>query len=200
MQWPREDERRLAVDQRERGVGGQAYDGAFGGIADVVAAERALRQRLAVVAGRTHPDGDAWQAGNRLDDAKDLRWTKNAAELTETRDEVGNSDFAALMIGQQRRDDRGVAHIFRLILRQVVEHDVGESLFFLAGQQPGEDRVAVEARITPPDDPRTRIDQGSRPPVADDGKIQPMVFHPTASPRLATIWSNQARTSSGLLK
>src|SRR5262249_41305635 len=172
VQWSCEDERRFAVDQRQWGVGGQAYDGAFGGIADVIAAERALRQRLAIVAGRTHPDGDARQAGNWLDDAKDLRRTKNAGELAETRDEVGDSDFAALMIGQQRRDDGGVAHIFGLILRQVVEHDVGESLFLLAGQQPGEDRVAVEARITPPDDPGTRIDQGSRPPVADDGKIQ----------------------------
>ena len=200
MQGPRQHERRFAVDQRQRRVGGQAYDGAFTGIADVVAAERALHERLAVVAGRTHPDGDARQAGHRLDDAKDLRRTKNATELAETRDKVGDFDFAALAIDQQRGDDRGVAHIFGLILRQVVEHDVGESFFLLAGQQSGEDRVAVEARIAPPDDPRTRIDQGSRPPVADDGKIQPMVFHPTASPRLATIWSNQARTSSGPLK
>src|SRR6185312_11522664 len=109
-------------------------------------------------------------------------------------------DLAALVIGQERGDDRGVAHIFGLIFRQVVEHDVGESLVLFAGQQSREDRVAVETRITPPDDPRTRIDQGSRPSIADDGKIQPMVFHPTASPRVDAIWSNQARTSSGLLK
>src|SRR6185312_5124367 len=167
MQRSCEDERRFAVDQRQWSVGRQAYDGAFSGIADVIAAERTLRQRLAVIAGRTHADGDARQAGHRLDDAEDLRRTKNPAELSEARDEVRDPDLAALVIGQERGDDRGVAHIFGLIFRQVVEHDVGESLVLFAGQQSREDRVAVETRITPPDDPRTRIDQGSRPSIAD---------------------------------
>ena len=85
-------------------------------------------------------------------------------------------------IGQHGRNDRRVAQIFGLILRHVVEHDVGEALLLLARQQSAEDRVAVEARIAPPDDPRARIDQCGRAPVADDGKIQPMVFHPAASP------------------
>ena len=97
---PREHERRLAVDQRQRRVGGQAYDGALAGIADVVAAKRVLHQRLAVVAGRAHPDGDARQAGDRLDDAKDLRRTENATELAEARHEVGDSGPCRLAIDQ----------------------------------------------------------------------------------------------------
>src|SRR5262245_54259102 len=105
MQWSCENEWRFAVDQRQRSVGRQAYDSAFSGIADVVAAERALHQRLAVVAGRTHPDGDARQAGHRLDDAINLRRPKNAAELPEARNEVRNFDLAALVISQERRDD-----------------------------------------------------------------------------------------------
>ena len=67
------------------------------------------------------------------------------AELPEARDKVGNSDFAALAIDQQCGDDRGVAHIFGLVLDHVVEHDVGESLLLLPGQQSAENRVAVEA-------------------------------------------------------
>ena len=200
MQRARQDERCLAVNQRQRRVGGQPDDRAFAGIADVVAAKRALLQRLAVVAGRTHADGDARQAADRLDDAKNLRRTKHAAELTEARDEIGDLDLAALVIGQRRRDDRRIAHVFRLIFGHVVEHDVGKALLLLAGQQAAENRIAVEARIAPPHEPRGRIDQCGRASVSDDGKIKPVVFHQPTSLRSAAIRASQVRTSSGRSK
>ncbi len=131
---------------------------------------------------------------------KDLRWAKDAAELTEARDEIGDLDLAALVIGEDSGDDRRVAHIFGLKLRHVVEHDVGEALLLLAGHQPAKDRIAVEARIAPPDNPRTWIDQGGRPPVPDDGEVQPVILHSAASPRSATIRASHERTSWGLSK
>jgi hypothetical protein len=90
-------------------------------------------------------------------------------KLAEARNEIGDLDLTALLIGQDGRDDRGVADIFGLKIRHVVEHDIGESLFVLAGQQSAEDWIAVETRVAPPNDPRARIDQCGRPPVTDDG-------------------------------
>ena len=177
MQRPRQNERRLAVDQRQRRVRGQADDGRVVGIADVIAAERAVRQRLAVIAGRPHPDGDARQAGDRLDDAIELRRPEHAAELAKARREIGDPDLAAVAVGEHGRDDRGIAHVFGLIVHHVVEHDVGKSLFLLARHQPAEDRIAVEARIAPPDDARARIDQCGGAAVADDRQIEPMIDH-----------------------
>ena len=198
---PGEHEGRLALDQRERRVRRQADHGALGGIADMVAAKRVVRERLAVVARGPHPDGDPRQAGDRLDDPIELRRPEHAAELAEARHEVGDLDLAAVAVGQHGRDDRRVAHVFRLKLRHVVEHDVGESLLLLARQQSAEDRVAVETRIAPPHDPRRRIDQCGRAPVPDDGQIQSVAcHHPALSPWSATIRASHERTSSGLSK
>ena len=147
----------------------------------MIAAERAVRQRLAVIAGRPHPDGDARQAGDRLDDAIKLRRPEHAAELAETRREIGDPHFAAVAVGQDGGDDRGVADIFGMVLRHVVEHDVGESLFLPAGHQPAEDRIAVEARIAPPHDPRAWIDQRGGAAVADDREIEPVIDHAVGS-------------------
>ena len=196
----RQDERRFALDQRQRRVGGEADDGVIAGIADVVAAERAMLQRLAVAEGRPHADGDARQTGDRLDNAKQLRRPEHAAELPEARDEIGDPHLPALTIGEHGRDDRGVADIFGLKLRQIVEHDVGESLLLLARQQSAEDRIAVEARIAPPHHARAGIDQSGRSPVPDDGQIQPVILHSAWSPRSATIRASHRRTSCGVSK
>jgi hypothetical protein len=58
-----------------------------------------------------------------------------------------------------------------LEIGHVVEDDVGKPLFLVAREQPAEDRIAVEAGIAPPHQTRGRIDERSRAPVADDGKI-----------------------------
>ena len=136
-----------------------------------------MLQRLAVAEGRPHADGDARQAGDRLDNAKQLRRPEHAAELAEARHEIGDPHLPALTIGEHGRDDRGVADIFGLKLRQIVEHDVGKSLLLRARQQPAEDRIAVEARIAPPHHARAGIDQSGRSPVPDDGQIQPVILH-----------------------
>src|SRR4029077_17019372 len=82
----------------------------------------------------------------------------------------------------------------------VVEQDVGKSLLLLAGDQPAEDRIAVEARIAPPDDAECRVDQGGRGAVADDGEIEPVIFHSAAPVASAAMRSSQARTDSGRSK
>ena len=84
VQGPREDERRFALDIGQRRVGGEPDDGALVGIADVVAADGMLGERLAIVVGRTKPDGDARQAGDRLDDA-------NRVAAAETRGRTAGS-------------------------------------------------------------------------------------------------------------
>ena len=136
VQRPGEHERPLLVDQRHRRVGGQADEARFVGVADVIAAERAPRHRLAVIAGRPHPDGDARQTGDGLDDTEKLRRTEDAAELAEARREVGDPHFAAVAVGEDMADDRGIADVFGPELRHVVEHDVGEALFLRPRDQP----------------------------------------------------------------
>ena len=175
MQRPGHHEGRLAVDHRQRRIGGQADGGAVGGIADMIAAERTIRNRLAVIVGRPHSNGDARQAGNRLDDAKDLRRPKHAAELAKAGSEIGDLDLAAVTVGEHGAYDRAVADIFGSVFHHVLEHDVGKSFLLLSRHQPAEDRIAVEARIAPPYDPRARIDQGGQPAVADDPQIEPMI-------------------------
>ena len=146
----------------------------------MIAAERTVRQFLAVFAGRPHPDGDARQAGYRLDDPVKLRRPEDAAELPEARRKVGDPHLGAAAVGQFGRDDRGVADILRLIIRHVLEHDVGEALFLPARYQAAEDRIAVKARIAPPHDTRARIDQGGGAAVADDREIKPVIDRATA--------------------
>ena len=58
-----------------------------------------------------------------------------------------------------------------------VEHDIGEALLLVAGHQPAEDRIAVEARIAPPHQPPGRIDQRGGAAVSDNGKIQSVIGH-----------------------
>ena len=176
MQRPRQHERRLAVDQRQRRVGGQADHGRVVGIADVIAAERAVRQRLAVIAGRPHPDGDARQAGDRLDDAVELRRPEYAAELAKARREVGDPHLAAVVVGQHgARRSRCCAHI-RIEIPPCRRARRRRSPFPPPRHQPAKDRIAVEARIAPPHDPRARIDQSGRAAVADDREIKAVIY------------------------
>ena len=63
----------------ERTVGGEPDRQILAPEGDVVAAERAVLDRLAIVAGRTDADGDAGQPGDGLDDADQLRRPEDAA-------------------------------------------------------------------------------------------------------------------------
>jgi hypothetical protein len=175
MQRSRQHERRFAVDQRQRCVSGQADDGGVVGVADVIAAERAMRQRLAIVAGRAHPNRDARQPGDRLDDAIKLRRPEHAAELPEPRREIRDPHLGAVAVRQDGGNDRGVADILRLKIDHVLKHDVREAFFFAAGQQAAENRIAVEPRIAPPHDARAGIDQRRRAAIADHRQIEAVV-------------------------
>ena len=57
--------------------------------------------------------------------------------------------------------------------------------------------IAVEARIAPPHDPRRRIHQRRRAPVADDRKIEPEIVHPGFIPPRPQRPASQSRTSCG---
>ena len=138
--------------------------------------------------------------GHRLDHSDQLRRPEDATELPIARREIGDADGAALPIGENRRHHRGVAEIFRLEIGHVVEHDVGKSLLLVAREQAAEDRIAVEAGIAPPHQARGRIDERGRAPVADDGKIEPVIRHDVANASLREICSSQWRTSVGCSK
>src|SRR5438067_1597601 len=82
-----------------------------------------LLERMSVMMGGPEANGDSGQPGHRLDNAYELRRTKDAAKLLVPRREVSNADRAALLVGQNGRDDGGVAQIFRL---EVDHADVGD--------------------------------------------------------------------------
>ena len=102
---------RLMRDVGERAIGGQAQRVGASGIADVVGADRARGAGTAVVEGRPDPDGDARQAGDRLDAAEDLRRIEDALEAFEARREIGDAKGIAAGVAHGGLDDRRVAHV-----------------------------------------------------------------------------------------
>src|ERR1700724_1663015 len=159
-----------------------------------------LLEGMSVMMGGPEANGDSGQPCHRLDNAYELRRTKEAAKLLVPRREVSNADRAALLVGQNGRDDRGVAQILRLEVDHAVEHDVGKSLLFIACNKPAEDRIAVEARGAPPHEARRGSDERSGAAVADHRKIKPVISHEVASARFRLIFSSQWRTSLGCSK
>src|SRR5262249_20993412 len=116
----------------------------------MIAAEVVVGELVAVIVRRAETKRDPRQAGHWLDHSYKLRGAKHAAELAKTRGKVGDADGATLTIGENRRHDRRIAKVLRLKIGHVVEHDVRKSFLFVARKEPAEDRVAVEARVTPP--------------------------------------------------
>jgi hypothetical protein len=104
----------LVDDIGQRRVRRQAQDLRAADVADVIGADDDVLRRPAVVVRRPHADGDARQAGERLDAADDLRRPVLAFVAIEPRREIANADFSAMNVGEDRLDDRGVAHIARL--------------------------------------------------------------------------------------
>jgi hypothetical protein len=193
MERPCQHEGGFAVDIGQRSIGGQPDHHIGAAEAHVIAVDRFEYHRGAVIAGRTHPDGDAGQAGDRLDDPHQLRWAKDAVVFAKPRREIGNPDRCALFVRQDRGDDRGVAHIFGGKVDHALEHDIAETLLLAARQQAGKDGIAVESRIAPPHDPRRRIHQRCRASVADDREIEPKIIHSGFIPPRSHRPANQSR-------
>src|SRR5258708_20214236 len=116
----------------------------------MIAAYRTVGELVAVIMRRTETNGDPRQPCHWLDHSDELRRPKHAAELAKTRGKVGDADGAALPIGENRRYDRRITKVLRLEIDYLVDTDIRKSFFFVAGKEPPEDLVAVEARMTPP--------------------------------------------------
>ena len=145
-------------------------------VADVILADDKIGCRSTVTVGWAHPDRDPRQAGDRFDAPYDLRGPVYALEALEIRSEIGDADLAAIGVGQDRLDDRRVAHILRLGLDQVRERDIAEPFLLVAGQQPREDRIGIEVGIAPPHDPSVLIDKRRRAAVANQGQVEILFF------------------------
>ena len=122
--------------------------------------------------GWAHAQGDLGHAFDGLDQPTQLRWPVDFAVLQEARGEVGDAHRTAAVVTQHGGDDRGVALVIGDAADLVLQYDVGEAFLVVAGQQPGEHRVAVEVRVAPPDQSRLRADQSSHPAVADQAQLQ----------------------------
>ena len=115
----REREGDLVDDVGERRVGGQPQNLRAADVADVIGADDDVRRRASVIVGRPHADGDARQAGERFDAADDLRRPDTRVRID--RSAARNRRRAALAplrVGQDRLDDRRIAHVARLASRQ----------------------------------------------------------------------------------
>ena len=145
-------------------------------VADVIGADDKIGRRFTVAVGWAHPDCDPRQARDWFDAPNDLRRPVDALEAFEIRSEIGDADLAAIRVGQDRLDDRGVAHVLRLSLDQVRKRDIAEPLLLVAGQQPREDRIGIEVGIAPPDDPGVLIDKGCGATVSDQGEVEILLF------------------------
>src|SRR5215510_1390263 len=197
MEGMRQHECGLTVHIGQGRVRGQAQRGGGTHVSDVIASKCVLG-RLPVVMRGANADGDTWQPGDRLDHADELRWAERAAELIEARGEIGDSDSCSLAVTHLGRDNRGVAHVFRLDLDAAVQNDVRESLLLPARQQPAKDRITVEARKAPPHDARGGIDKRSGAPIANHGEVQSVLGHGSLAPTPSTTRYSQARTSPGV--
>ena len=118
--------------------------------ADVTAAERSVGDGTAILAGWTHANCNSREAGNRFDNADELRWPEDTVELAKTWREVRDSHGCILAISQDGGNDRGVALVVRREVNHPIEDDIAKSLFLVAGQQAGKNRIAIQTRVAPP--------------------------------------------------
>ncbi len=79
-------------------------------------------------------------------------------------------------------DDRGVADISRFGLHHVGQDHVAKPLLLVAGQQTGEDRIGIETREAPPDDPPGRVDQRRDTAIADQRQIERLLLERAGAP------------------
>ena len=83
-----------------------------------------------------------------------------------------SSDAAAVAVDKLCLDDRRIAEVSALRVALIVEHDVGEALLLLAGQQAREDGVGIEARKAPPHEAAARIDERRDAAIADQREVE----------------------------
>src|SRR5258708_16922109 len=159
----------------------------------MIAAYRTVGERVAVAVVGKERRGNRGNPCHWFDHPNELRRPKHGAELAKTRGKVGDADGAALPIGENRRYDRRITKVLRLEIGYVIEHDIRKSFFFVAGKEPAEDRVAVEARIAPPHQTRRGIDERGSTPVADAGKVKPVIGNAVANASVRQISSRQRR-------
>jgi hypothetical protein len=76
---------------------------------------------------------------------------------------IGDEDASAAPVLKFGLENCGVAGISRLGIDEVGDNDIAEPLLLLAGEQPTENWVRVEARKAPPDDAPRAIDQHRDP-------------------------------------
>ncbi len=146
-------------------------------IADVIAADRVIVDRMAVIIGRAEADGDARQSRERLDDAHELRRAIDTIEIAKARREIGDANFSALVVGQFGDDDGRVAQVIGFDVGKTFEHDIGKALLLVAGEKARKYRIAVESRKAPPGNARARLDQSRRASVSNERKIKSVIRH-----------------------
>ena len=194
--------RDLVDDVGERRVGRQPHHLVAADVADVIGADDDVGRRAAVGVGRPDADGDARQAGDRLDAPDDLRRPVAALETIEARREIGDAQLRPLVVGEDGLDDRGVAHIVGLGLDQPGQHDVAEPLLLVARQEARKDRIGIEVRKAPPDDARVAVDERRGAAVADQREIEVLLarlpLRSRQAPLLSANFASHARTSPGL--
>ena len=173
---PVEHERRLAVDVGQRRIGGEPDDDVAARVADVVAAERTLGDRLAVAVRRPHADGDARQARHRLDDPHQLRRPERCGRKLRKRGAKSVMRTAPPWRSVSTVETMAVLRRYSDWLATMPSSTTSEKPFSSSpATQPAEHRIAVEARIAPPHQAARRLDQRGGAAVADDGKIEPVV-------------------------
>ena len=150
---------------------------------------------------RPHTDDDARQAGERLDAADDLRRPVLAFESNEPRREIANANLGAMSVGEDRLDDRGVAHIARLGLSKVGKRDLAEAFLFVVGEQAREHRIGIEIGEAPPHDSGVAVDERGGAGVADQRQVEVLVLGLQASLHARFLRSansaSQSRTARG---
>ena len=82
-------------------------------------------------------NGDARHAGDRLDDAHELRRSERAAIVVKARREIGDANRPAIAVDKLGHHDRRVAHVFRAGDDLIV--DAGNDFFDdLSGRKRGQ--------------------------------------------------------------
>src|ERR1700722_840294 len=198
---PAQWERYFVDEVGKRRIGREAQNLPPVQVTNVIGADDKIGCPLAVTVGWAHPDRDPRQAGDRFYAPNDLRWSVYALEAFKIRSKIGDTHLSAICIGQDRLDDRGVAHVLLPSLDQVRKRDIAETFFLVAGQEPREDRIGIEVGITPPHDPGVLIDKGRGAAVSDQGQVEILFFCLRALGHALVPRANSAshpRTACGL--
>jgi hypothetical protein len=141
----------------------------------VVAADRHVGPRGAVVVHRAHAHDDPGTAGDTLDLPDQRHRMEHPAMLQETRHAIGDLDRVACRVGEPGDQDRRIVDVALLALRHADQGDAEQAAlpsFFGDIEQRAKRRVTVESRQAPPHDVAARVDEKPDCAVADQCKIE----------------------------